>query len=80
MARAAAAIVIEVQQRGGEWLVLDRDAVVSIHPTRDEAERAALWLVRAASTENASRVQMPDNDAFDGTIWIEGGEAPDTPS
>lgn len=41
--------MIAIEQRGGEWAVLDDHELVSLHPTRIEAERAALWLAKQES-------------------------------
>lgn len=32
--------------RGREWIVMQSDELVSVHPTREEAERAIEWLAR----------------------------------
>jgi hypothetical protein len=36
--------VIAIERRGKEWAVLHGEQIVSLHPSRTEAERAALWL------------------------------------
>ena len=38
--------MIDLEQRGNEWAVVQNGELVSLHPTRAEAERAVLWLGR----------------------------------
>ncbi len=49
--------MVSVEQRGREWVVIDGNHVASIHPTRSEAERTALWLALTAS-EISSRLTV----------------------
>jgi hypothetical protein len=36
--------MVWIEERKAEWVVLSNDHLVSLHPSRAEAERAALWL------------------------------------
>jgi hypothetical protein len=38
--------VISIARNGSDWIVVQNDALVSVHPTREEAERCAFWLVK----------------------------------
>ena len=46
--------MVSVEQRHREWVVRHDDVVVSVHPTRSEAARAAVWLA-AHHSKPASR-------------------------
>ncbi len=41
--------VTSIEPSGREWVVVHDGSVVSMHPTRTEAERAAGWLVQRAA-------------------------------
>jgi hypothetical protein len=43
--------VVTIERHEYEWVVLANGELVSIHPTRSEAERAALWLTREQPVE-----------------------------
>jgi hypothetical protein len=38
--------MVRIEQRRSEWVVLVGEELMSLHPSRPEAERAALWLAR----------------------------------
>ena len=38
--------MVSIEHRQYDWVVVYGTEVVSLHPTRDEAERSALWLAR----------------------------------
>ncbi len=40
--------MVKIEKRPHEWVVVDRDRVVSMHPTRTEAERVLRWLLQHA--------------------------------
>jgi hypothetical protein len=37
--------MFSIEQRHQDWVVLEHGEVVSVHPTRVEAERAVVWLM-----------------------------------
>jgi hypothetical protein len=43
--------VVSIEKREYEWVVMANGELMSIHPTRGEAERAALWLTRELPVE-----------------------------
>jgi hypothetical protein len=55
--------MIELEPRGNEWAVIQKGELVSLHPTRAEAVRAALWLQRADRPKDT----LYDDNAHDHT-------------
>ena len=37
--------MFSIEQRHQDWVVLEHGELVSVHPTRVEAERAVVWLI-----------------------------------
>ncbi len=60
--------MISIEKSGSEWRVVQDGNAVSVHPTREEAERAVEWLTKnhdhavEVILENHERLH-PDDDA-----------------
>jgi hypothetical protein len=50
-------IMFSITRRHQEWVVLEDDELVSVHPTREEAERVVIWLMRHAEGSSAQQIQ-----------------------
>ena len=54
--------MFSIERRGREWLVMQADEMVSVHPSREEAERAVEWLANT-HTHVSSPDRLVDSDA-----------------
>jgi DNA-binding CsgD family transcriptional regulator/predicted ester cyclase len=50
----------EIEQNGHDWIVARDGATVSVHPNREEAERAVEWLVRRSVVGDHQSVRCGD--------------------
>ena len=50
--------MVSIEQHEYEWLVLANGELLSIHPTRHEAERAAQWLTREQQLEPELKLRV----------------------
>ena len=50
--------MVSIEQHEYEWVVLVNGELMSIHPTRGEAERAARWLLREQHAEPELKLRV----------------------
>jgi hypothetical protein len=48
--------MFSIEQRHQDWVVLEHGEVVSLHPTRVEAQRAVVWLI--VHTDGHARTRL----------------------
>jgi hypothetical protein len=51
--------MFSIEQRHQDWVVLEHGEVVSVHPTRVEAERAVVWLIVHTDGHAGTRLANP---------------------
>jgi hypothetical protein len=49
--------MFSITQRNQDWAVLENDEIVSVHPTRAEAERVVVWLMCHTDSSPAQHLQ-----------------------
>jgi hypothetical protein len=48
--------MFSITRRHQEWAVLENDEILSVHPTREEAERVVVWLMSHADSSAAQPI------------------------